>query len=51
VSRSIADQTVEELGGAGSVLVRQRRDHVRLDRLLQELDGAVGGNRQEEILQ
>lgn len=50
MSRSIADQTVEELGGAGSVLARQRRDHVQLDRLLQELDGAVGA-RQEEILQ
>ena len=50
MSRSIADQTVEELGGAGSVLARQRRDHVQLDRLLQDLEGAVGA-RQEEILQ
>jgi hypothetical protein len=50
VTRSIADQTVEELGGTGSVLVRQRRDHIELDRLLQELDGAAGP-RQEEILQ
>jgi hemerythrin superfamily protein len=50
VTRSIADQTVDELGGAGSVLVRQRRDHIQLDRLLEELDGA-GGDRQEAILQ
>jgi hemerythrin superfamily protein len=50
VSPSIADQTVEELGGAGSVLVRQRRDHVQLDRLLQEVDGAHG-QRQQEVLQ
>ncbi|MGY1811616.1 hemerythrin domain-containing protein [Blastococcus sp. SYSU D00820] len=47
--RSIADQTVEELGGAGSVLARQRRDHIELDRLLHELDGATG-RAQEEVL-
>src|SRR4051794_4666978 len=40
--RSIADQTVEELGGPTSVLVRQRNDHVELDRLLRELDGTTG---------
>jgi hemerythrin superfamily protein len=50
VTRSIADQSVEELGGPGSVLARQRRDHVRLDRLLSELDGATGVE-QEELLQ
>jgi hemerythrin superfamily protein len=49
VSRSIAHQSVEELGGPGSVLVRQRRDHVRLDRLLHELDGTTG-RAQEEVL-
>jgi hemerythrin superfamily protein len=47
--RSIAHQTVDELGGPGSVLVRQREDHVELDRLLQELDGATG-SAQEEVL-
>lgn len=47
--RSIADQSEEELGGPGSVLVRQRRDHVELDRLLSELDGATGAA-QEEVL-
>ncbi len=47
--RSIADQTDDELGGPGSVLVRQRRDHVELDRLLQELDGTTG-RAQEEVL-
>ncbi|MEX5718738.1 hemerythrin domain-containing protein [Geodermatophilus maliterrae] len=47
--RSIADQTDEELGGPGSVLVRQRDDHVRLDRLLQELDGTTG-RAQEDVL-
>lgn len=48
--RSIANQTVDELGGAGSVLVRQRRDHVDLDRLLEQLAGAAGAA-QEELLQ
>jgi hemerythrin superfamily protein len=49
VSRSIADQSVEELGGPGSVLVRQRRDHVQLDRLLHQLDGTTG-REQEGVL-
>jgi hemerythrin superfamily protein len=47
--RSIADQTAEELGGPGSVLARQRRDHIELDRLLHELEGATGVA-QEEVL-
>ena len=50
MTRSIADQTVEELGGAGSVLARQRRDHVELDRLLHELDASTGAA-QERVLQ
>jgi hemerythrin superfamily protein len=50
VSRSIARQSVDELGGPHSVLVHQRADHVELDRLLQELDGATG-RAQEEVLQ
>src|SRR3712207_7371384 len=37
-----ADQSDAELGGPGSVLVRQRRDHVHLDRLLHELEGTTG---------
>jgi hemerythrin superfamily protein len=49
MTRSIADQTVEELGGPGSVLVRQRNDHVELDRLLRELDGSKG-RAQERVL-
>jgi hemerythrin superfamily protein len=49
VGRSIADQTVEELGGPGSVLARQRRDHIDLDRLLAELEGTTG-REQEEVL-
>jgi hemerythrin superfamily protein len=49
VTRSIAHQTVDELGGPGSVLVRQRNDHVELDRLLHELDGTTG-TAQEQVL-
>jgi hemerythrin superfamily protein len=49
VPRSIADQTEDELGGPGSVLVRQREDHVELDRLLHELEGSTG-RAQEEVL-
>ncbi len=47
--RSIAQQTVDELGGPGSVLVRQRNDHIELDRLLKELDGATGSPQQEVL--
>jgi hypothetical protein len=47
--RSIAQQTVDELGGPGSVLVRQRDDHIELDRLLQELDGTTGSAQQEVL--
>ena len=49
MTRSIADQSDAELGGPGSVLVRQRRDHVQLDRLLHELDGTTG-RAQEAVL-
>jgi hemerythrin superfamily protein len=49
VPRSIAPQTVDELGGPGSVLVRQRADHQELDRLLHQLDGA-SGSAEEEVL-
>jgi hemerythrin superfamily protein len=37
--RSLADQNDHQLGGRLSVLVRQRQDHIRLDRLLRELAG------------
>ncbi|MGY1617178.1 hemerythrin domain-containing protein [Geodermatophilus sp. SYSU D00691] len=46
---SLSGQTVEELGGPGSVLARQRADHEELDRLLHELDGTTG-TAQEEVL-
>ena len=49
MTRSLAHQTVDELGGATSVLARQRRDHVQLDRLLHQLEATTGAA-QEEVL-
>ena len=46
---SIADQTVEQLGGERSVLARQRRDHAVLDGLLDAL-GTTAGAAQDEVL-
>jgi len=46
---SIAEQTPEQLGGEGSLLVRQRRDHARLDALLDAL-GRTSGAEQDEVL-
>jgi hemerythrin superfamily protein len=47
--RSLAAQSVVEMGGPGSVLVRQKRDHVRLDGLLERLD-AVPAEGQDAVL-
>jgi Hemerythrin HHE cation binding domain len=48
--RSLAEQTTDELGGTWSVLERQKRDHVTLDRLLHRVDNTVG-DEQEDVLQ
>ncbi|MGW7285951.1 hemerythrin domain-containing protein [Streptomyces sp. NPDC054847] len=45
MSTSITQQSVEELGGEASVLVRQRRDHAKLDRLMNRY---VSGKRPPE---
>ena len=47
---TIADQSTEQLGGRGSLLERQRQDHVELDRLLGRLEQAAGAD-QDEVLQ
>lgn len=47
--RSIAQQSVDEMGGRGSVLVRQKRDHVALDVLLERLL-ASSAEQQQEVL-
>jgi hemerythrin superfamily protein len=38
--RSLADQTETQLGGRWSILTRQKRDHVRLDELLDQLQSS-----------
>jgi hemerythrin superfamily protein len=45
--KSIAEQDVEQLGGAWSVLVRQRNDHERLEGLLQRIRVSAGEDQQE----
>jgi hemerythrin superfamily protein len=42
VYTSVADQTTDQLGGPFSVLVRQKRDHVKLSALLERLRGTSG---------
>jgi hypothetical protein len=44
---SLANQSVDELGGPHSVLVRQKRDHVELDRLITAVDESHGAQRRE----
>ena len=46
---SLADQDEAQLGGPWSVLTRQKRDHVRLDELLQRLT-ASSGDAQREVM-
>ena len=45
--KSVAVQSVEELGGRWSVLHRQKRDHVRLERMLEQLRDATGDDHDE----
>ncbi|MFO6454173.1 MULTISPECIES: hemerythrin domain-containing protein [unclassified Aeromicrobium] len=47
---SLAHQTRAQLGGPLSVLTRQKQDHVRLDRLLNELAVAPPGDEEERVL-
>jgi hypothetical protein len=49
--RSISEQDVAEMGGRGSVLARQKRDHVELDRLLGRLDSAAPGREGAVLLE
>ncbi|WP_101524976.1 hemerythrin domain-containing protein [Nocardioides houyundeii] len=46
---SLAQQDEDQLGGPWSVLVRQKRDHVRLDALLERLPRAPGPE-QDQVL-
>jgi hypothetical protein len=47
---SLADQDEAQLGGPASVLVRQKRDHERLDRLLHELEGSSGAAQKRVLI-
>lgn len=47
--RSVAEQDEGRLGGPRSILVKQKRDHMELDRLLREL-GEVAAEEQDEVL-
>jgi hypothetical protein len=46
---SIGEQTIDELGGPGSLLARQRRDHEVLDRLLDRLANVNGPEKDETL--
>ncbi|CAL9612970.1 hypothetical protein SUDANB108_05696 [Streptomyces sp. enrichment culture] len=48
--RTIEDQTVEQLGGEGSVLARQRRDHAEMDRLMDRHQALPDGAERERVL-
>jgi hemerythrin superfamily protein len=47
---SVADQTTDQLGGPLSVLVRQKRDHVRLSALMERLRGTTGEDQAAVLL-
>ncbi|MFF3311616.1 hemerythrin domain-containing protein [Streptomyces sp. NPDC002952] len=48
--RTIKDQSVLQLGGHGSVLVRQRREHVQMDELMNRYRAMGDTRRREQIL-
>lgn len=45
--RSLADQTVEELGGRWSILYRQKQDHIKLHGMLEQLPDTSGEEREK----
>jgi hemerythrin superfamily protein len=51
MTTSIADQSVEEMGGPTSVLTRQRRDHARLAELLHAVRTTTGDEQEEALTQ
>jgi hemerythrin superfamily protein len=48
---SLANQTDEELGGSVSVFVRQKRDHVRLNEMLERLEASTDVEQQRVLLE
>ncbi|MEU6547670.1 hemerythrin domain-containing protein [Streptomyces sp. NPDC046859] len=49
--KTIREQTVERLGGPGSVLARQRRDHAEMDRLMDRYQSLTDSEEREQVLQ
>ena len=49
--KSLANQSPAERGGEGSVLTRQRRDHVKLNELLQRLSSLPASEQQPVLLE
>jgi hemerythrin superfamily protein len=49
--RSVAVQSDQELGGSVSVLVRQKRDHVRLNGLIARLEASADTGQQQVLLE
>jgi hemerythrin superfamily protein len=50
MSKTIKDQTVEELGGSSSILVRQRREHREMDELIDQYLTLDDLQRRERVL-
>jgi hypothetical protein len=46
---SVATQTVQQLGGSGSILVRQRQDHAVLEELLTAVRTSTGAEQDEAL--
>ena len=49
MTSSLADQNIDQLGGPHSILTRQKRDHIELDRLLHRIDASTGDERQDHL--
>ena len=49
MTTSLADQNLAQLGGPFSILTRQKRDHIELDRLLHRVDASTGTERQDYL--
>ncbi|MGC5034730.1 MULTISPECIES: hemerythrin domain-containing protein [unclassified Streptomyces] len=50
MATTIATQSVDQLGGPGSVLARQRRDHAEMDRLMDRYRALEDGADRERVL-
>ncbi|MET9426568.1 MULTISPECIES: hemerythrin domain-containing protein [unclassified Streptomyces] len=48
MTQSIAEQSIEQLGGNASILARQRRDHAELDRLMALYESGHGSREERQ---